>query len=113
MWRTKPGTIYFRPAVARVVREAVPGVAFYALQGQVSVGVMMLLGSPLAIASIGALSRVGAVYALLGPLIDNVVAPRYARLGGGRLSVVYRQLILPALAAAALLTVLLLLLAAI
>jgi O-antigen/teichoic acid export membrane protein len=68
----------FRPQVTSVLRAAMPGVVFYALQGQVTIAVLALLGTQSAIAGAGALTRIAVVFVVLDPLVTNVLAPRFA-----------------------------------
>lgn len=72
-----PDTLYLE-RIRRIVRSAFPAVAFFALQGQLTVALMGVFGTATDVASAGALARVAAAFGPLGPLLTNVVAPRFA-----------------------------------
>jgi O-antigen/teichoic acid export membrane protein len=77
-----PRSLYLE-RIRPIVRSAFPAVAFFALQGQLTVALMGIFGTSTDVASAGALARVAAVFAPLGPLLTNVVAPRFAILPHG------------------------------
>lgn len=72
-----------------IVKSAFPAVLFFAFQGQLTVGLMGLMGSSTEVASAGALARVATVFSPLGPLLANVMAPRFAMLPSERVRRVF------------------------
>jgi O-antigen/teichoic acid export membrane protein len=58
----------------------VPSVIFYALQGQISLLLITLFGRTTAVASVGALNRLGQIYILPGQMNMLLVEPYFARL---------------------------------
>lgn len=69
--------------VRPIVQSAFPAVAFFALQGQLTVALMGVFGTATDVASAGALARVAAIFGPIGPFMMNVVAPRFAILPHG------------------------------
>lgn len=80
----EPAELDFGPEVRSIVRHSLPSVAFYALNGQMTVWLTALFATTLAVASVGALSRVAAVYAVLTPFVTSVAVPWFATLAPAR-----------------------------
>lgn len=69
-----------RTAVVQLSLPAVPSVIYYALGGQISVFLITYFGRTAAVASVGALSRLGQLFALLTPINGILVEPYFAKL---------------------------------
>lgn len=69
-----------RTAIIQLTLPAVPSVVYYALGGQISVFLITIFGRTAAVASVGALSRLGQVFSLLTPINGILVEPYFARL---------------------------------
>jgi len=74
-----------RTAIVQLTLPAVPSVVYYALGGQISVFLITIFGRTAAVASVGALSRLGQIFALLSPMNAILVEPYFARLPRERL----------------------------
>jgi O-antigen/teichoic acid export membrane protein len=69
-----------RTAIVQLTLPAVPSVVYYALGGQISVFLITIFGRTAAVASVGALSRLGQIFLLLTPINGILVEPYFARL---------------------------------
>jgi O-antigen/teichoic acid export membrane protein len=78
-----------RTAIIQLTLPAVPSVIFYALQGQIALFLITIFGRTSAVASVGALSRLGQIFALLGQMNGILVEPYFARLAKVRLKMNY------------------------
>lgn len=67
-------------ALKAFVKPLVPSTLYYAIQGQVSTLLLAALGTTLAVAQLGALTRVGQVFAVLTPLASFAIQPYFSRL---------------------------------
>jgi len=74
-----------RTAIVQLTLPAVPSVVYYALGGQISVLLITIFGRTAAVASVGALSRLGQIFALVSPMNAILVEPYFARLPKVRL----------------------------
>jgi O-antigen/teichoic acid export membrane protein len=63
-----------------LIINQIPNSIFTCLQGQITIWIITLFGSSEKIADLGALSRIGAIFAILGPFVANILQPRFARL---------------------------------
>jgi hypothetical protein len=78
-----------RTAIIQLTAPAVPGVIFYALQGQLAVFLITIFGRTGAVASVGALSRLGQVFAIFSQMNPILVEPYFAKLPRSRLKTNY------------------------
>lgn len=78
-----------RTAIIQLTSPAVPGVIFYALQGQLAIFLITIFGRTGAVASVGALGRLGQIFALFSQMNPILVEPYFARLPRSRLRVNY------------------------
>lgn len=69
-----------RSTAIQLSLPAVPSVIYYALGGQISVFLITYFGRTSAVASVGALGRLGQIFALLTPINGILVEPYFARL---------------------------------
>lgn len=72
----------------------VPSVVFYALQGQISLLLVTFFGHTTAVASVGALNRLGQIYILFGQMNILLVEPYFARLPASKVKRSYLVAIL-------------------
>ena len=68
-----------RQAILDLSKNEIPNALFYCVYGQASVIVISIFGHTKEIAEVGALSRLGAVFTILGSIMTTVVLPRFAR----------------------------------
>jgi O-antigen/teichoic acid export membrane protein len=87
-----------RAAIIQLTLPAVPGVMFYALQGQISVLLITIFGRTAAVASVGALSRLGQIFVLPSQMNAILVEPYFSRLKRARLK--FNYLLIVAIAVA-------------
>lgn len=69
-----------RTAIVQLTLPAVPSVVYYAVGGQISVFLITIFGRTAAVASVGALGRLGQIFSLLTPINGILVEPYFARL---------------------------------
>jgi len=74
-----------RTAVVQLAMPSVSSVVYYALSGQISILLITIFGRTAAVASVGALSRLGQIFTLLSPMNAILVEPYFARLPKERL----------------------------
>jgi len=70
---------YDRKQIAERVKQLLPTVIFYLLQGQLTILLISFFGRTENVADIGALTRLTAFFSLFGAVMSNIVAPYYAR----------------------------------
>jgi O-antigen/teichoic acid export membrane protein len=68
-----------RAAILRVATPALPAQIFFALQGQITIFVIAVIGSTASLARLGALTRLAPVFLLLTTVAGYVLVPRVAR----------------------------------
>lgn len=78
-----------RTAIIQLTLPAIPGVIFYALQGQLAIFLITIFGRTGAVASVGALGRLSQVFALLSQMNPILVEPYFAKLPRSRLKLNY------------------------
>jgi O-antigen/teichoic acid export membrane protein len=71
--------------IRRLVAPALPGVVFYAFQAQITILLVTLFGATTSIAEVGALSRLAALFVVLGGVNQVLVAPRFPQIPRHRL----------------------------
>jgi O-antigen/teichoic acid export membrane protein len=69
-----------RTAIVQLTLPSIPSVVYYAVGGQISVFLITIFGRTAAVASVGALSRLGQIFTLLSPMNAILVEPYFARL---------------------------------
>lgn len=95
-----------RAAIVHLALPAVPSVMYYALGGQISVFLITYFGRTSAVASVGALSRLGQIFALVQPINGILIEPYFARLPKEKLKSHYPMVVFAASACSAALVVL-------
>lgn len=65
--------------IHRFMRQLIPNCIFLCLQGQLTAWLITLFATPNEVADIGALNRIGIVFALLSGPVTQFVAPAFAR----------------------------------
>jgi hypothetical protein len=68
-----------RTDLSELVRKQAFQVFFYAFQGQITLGLISIFGTVEKVADLGALARLGLLFALVGSIITNLLAPTLAR----------------------------------
>jgi hypothetical protein len=68
-----------RKELLRLSVKALPNTVFFCFQGQVTILILTLLGSPTGIADITALGRLALLFGVFTVMFANVLAPRFAR----------------------------------
>jgi len=58
--------------------QVLPVTVFFAIQGQLAMAILSILGTTADVAGLGALGRFAVVYSLAGPFVANVLSPRLA-----------------------------------
>lgn len=66
--------------ITKTVKRVMPGAVFYCFTGQITIWIISLSGNATAVAEVGALGRITAVFALFTMIFNTLVIPRYARL---------------------------------
>jgi O-antigen/teichoic acid export membrane protein len=74
-----------RKAIIHLTLPVIPGAVFYAFQGQVALILITLFGHTAAVASVGALGRLGQIFVLFGQMSPLLIEPYFARLPESRL----------------------------
>ena len=74
-----------RNAIVHFAAPNLPNMIFYAFQGQISLLLLTYFGHATAVASLGALSRLGQIFLLLSPMMLLLVEPYFAKLPRERL----------------------------
>ncbi len=69
-----------RRAIIRLALPNIPGIVFYALQGQIALLLITFFGRTSGVASVGALSRLGQIFVLFGQMNMLLIEPFFARL---------------------------------
>jgi len=73
-----------RIGVTRVVRRVLPAAIYFCLSSQITIWLVSVLGSTLALAKLGALSRLGQIFTVFSAIAAAVIVPRFARLRSDR-----------------------------
>ena len=82
-----------RKAIIHLALPNMPGVIFYAFQGQVALLLITWFGHTTAVASVGALSRLGQIFALFSQMTPLLIEPYFAKLPADNLKRNYLAII--------------------
>lgn len=82
-----------RREIVHLAVPIMPNVIFYALQGQIALFLITLFGRTTAVASVGALSRLGQIFSLLSQMNPLLIEPYFAKLPRVRLKRNYLVLV--------------------
>jgi O-antigen/teichoic acid export membrane protein len=74
-----------RREILAIVRDQAPNSIYYCVQSQLNVWLISLFGNAHGVADIGALGRLGVIFAMIASVMGNVVYPRFARVQEPRL----------------------------
>jgi len=66
--------------ISKIVVSQVPNAVFFCIQGQLTVWLISVYGNTQSIAEVGALGRVGAIFAVAGSVMANIILPGFSRL---------------------------------
>ena len=78
-WHQQPdGAV--RQEIMAFVRRILPGSIYYCLSGQLTIWLISVFGTTVAIAQVGALSRLSMMLGLISVVFSTLVLPRFARL---------------------------------
>jgi O-antigen/teichoic acid export membrane protein len=69
-----------RAAMLGIVKHQAPNGVFYCLQGQLTVWLISFFGNTQNIAEVGALGRLGMIFAIINAVMSSIVLPGFARL---------------------------------
>jgi O-antigen/teichoic acid export membrane protein len=69
-----------KATILGIVKHQAPNGIFYCLQGQLTVWLISVFGNTQNIAEIGALSRLGMIFAVISAVMTSIVLPGFARL---------------------------------
>jgi O-antigen/teichoic acid export membrane protein len=72
----------YRASMLSMVQRTAPLSIYYCIQSQVSIWLISIFGTPHQVADIGALGRIGMLFALVGSVYATIVVPRFARNNG-------------------------------
>jgi hypothetical protein len=78
-WNQQPDPV-IRAKILTFVKRILPGSIYYALSGQITIWLISIFGSTVAVAQIGALNRLAVLLSFFSILFSTLVAPRFARL---------------------------------
>lgn len=85
-----------RGAIVHFTAPNLPNTIFYAFQGQISLLLITYFGHASAVASVGALTRLGQVFVLFSQMVPLLIEPYFAKLPRERLKVNYVGLLVSA-----------------
>lgn len=69
-----------RREILSVVRRIMPGSIYYCISGQITIWLLSLFGTTIAVAQVGALGRLAIPISMLGTIFATLMVPRFARL---------------------------------
>lgn len=72
--------IQIQKVILSFVKKLLPGSIYYCISSQVTIWIISAFGTTKAVAQIGALSRLSALFSLVGVLFTTLIVPRFARL---------------------------------
>ena len=78
-WDQKPDVLV-RKNILGIVKRILPSSIYYCLSGQITIWLISFFGSTVALAQLGALSRLSMVISMFGTLFTTLIVPRFARL---------------------------------
>lgn len=78
-WRQKPD-IKVRQEIMRFVKRMLPASVYYCVSGQITIWLISIFGSTMAIAQVGALTRLAMLLGIVNMVLNMLVVPRFARL---------------------------------
>lgn len=68
-----------RETMLGIVKHQAPNAVFYCLQGQLTVWLISIFGNTQNIAEVGALGRLGMIFAIISAVMSSIVLPGFAR----------------------------------
>ena len=77
-WDAPPDAQFRKEILANVKRQA-PMTIYYCLQGQLGIWLISFFGNVERVAEVGALGRIGMIFAILTATVSALVVPRFAR----------------------------------
>ncbi len=83
-----------RRAIIRLALPNIPQSVFFALQGQIALFLIAIFGRTMSVASVGALGRLGQLFALPMQMNPLILSPHFARLPRARLAKSYSMVLL-------------------
>lgn len=82
-WNQEPD-LEVRTEILRFVRRILPGSIYFCFSSQLTIWLISIFGSTMAIAQVGALSRLVLVLTMFNILVNLLIIPRFARLATDR-----------------------------
>lgn len=77
---TQPPDPVVRQEIFPIVKRVLPGTLYYSVSGQITVWLISVFGSTVAVAQVGALGRLAMVLGLFSVMFATLITPRFARL---------------------------------
>ena len=78
-WSQQSDPLY-RKEILLFVKRILPGSIYYCLAGQITIWLISIFGSTVAVAQVGALGRLSMMLGIFSVLFSTLIAPRFARL---------------------------------
>ncbi len=72
----------YRSSIYTMVRKTAPLTIYFCIQSQVSIWLISIFGKTQQVADIGAVGRIGMIFAVLGSVYAAIAVPRFARSNG-------------------------------
>jgi O-antigen/teichoic acid export membrane protein len=79
-----PVSAEYRVSVLGVVKRVAPLTIYYCIQGQVVTWLVGIFGQTNEVADVGAVTRIGVMFSLIGTMYGAILVPRFARNNGRR-----------------------------
>ena len=81
-------------AIRQYIAPLIPGIVFYAVQGQIQIFLISIFGKTQSIAEVAALGRLGQLFMFLSAFNVTIIAPFIARVPAAQVGVRYSQAVL-------------------
>lgn len=80
--------------MVQAIKRILPGSIYYCLSGQITIWLISIYGTTIAVAQIGALGRISMILSLFNVLFVTLVVPRFARLPSNKTVLLQRYLLI-------------------
>jgi len=65
--------------IKKIIKSQFPNAVFYCIQGQLTIWLITIFGNTQSVAEVGALGRLGVLFAIIGSIMASIVLPAYSR----------------------------------